>query len=550
MLHDAKRKSRKNIHRGPGAVPAPGTGFLQTPLETAGRCGRCACDRRSRYWPNAVPQTAPASANYIQQPLERRDIVNTFNGSGTIQAADAYTVRTLVKGTVLTADFELGDEIEKGTVLYTLDSADASAECEKAQLALEEAKNGYENALDDQTIRSPIDGTLTAFLVGKGDAVQIGQELAVVRDRSVMLLGLEFPAAEAAGFSIGQKAQVLVDTTFEALEGTVRSVSGTDSASGSNLLTRTVTIAVPNPGGLTPAQAAAATVNSVGSIGSAHFRYQQEQTITAAASGTVAELCAAEGASVRRDTVLLRLSGRDLDRQSRTAQTSVRSAQLNVEAAQRALANYTITSPIRGTVVEKRVKAGDTVGTSLSDNESLCTIYDMSYLEMNLAVDELKIRSLKPGQTVEIRADAVPGEVYTGVVTSVLVAGTTTGGTTTYPVTVRIDRTGELRPGMNATVQIQTEQVQDVLAVPNAALLRGSYVLVTTNSPSAANADPSMTAPEGYVYVPVRTGISDDQYIQILSGLTDGDVIGYDPSTLTNAGYYGGAAVTMTTTEG
>lgn len=500
--------------------------------------------------PMLSPQTAPASANYIQQPLERRDIVNTFNGSGTIQAADAYTVRTLVKGTVLTADFELGDEIEKGTVLYTLDSADASAECEKAQLALEEAKNGYENALDDQTIRSPIDGTLTAFLVGKGDAVQIGQELAVVRDRSVMLLGLEFPAAEAAGFSIGQKAQVLVDTTFEALEGTVRSVSGTDSASGSNLLTRTVTIAVSNPGGLTPAQAAAATVNGVGSIGSAHFRYQQEQTITAAASGTVAELCAAEGASVRRDTVLLRLSGRDLDRQSRTAQTSVRSAQLNVEAAQRALANYTITSPIRGTVVEKRVKAGDTVGTSLSDNESLCTIYDMSYLEMNLAVDELKIRSLKPGQTVEIRADAVPGEVYTGVVTSVLVAGTTTGGTTTYPVTVRIDRTGELRPGMNATVQIQTEQVQDVLAVPNAALLRGSYVLVTTGSPSAANADPSMTAPEGYVYVPVRTGISDDQYIQILSGLTDGDVIGYDPSTLTNAGYYGGAAVTMTTTEG
>ena len=42
----------------------------------------------------------------------------------------------------------------------------------------------------------------------------------------------------------------------------------------------------------------------------------------------------------------------------------------------------------------------------------------------------------------------------------------------------------------------------------------------------------------------------DDQYIQILSGLTDGDVIGYDPSTLTNAGYYGGAAVTMTDNGG
>ena len=98
--------------------------------------------------------------------------------------------------------------------------------------------------MDGQYLRSPIDGTLTSFLVAKGDSVQPGQEVAVVRDRSVMLLGLEFPAAEAAGFSIGQKAQVLVDATFEALEGTVRSVSGTDSASGSNLLTRTVTIAV------------------------------------------------------------------------------------------------------------------------------------------------------------------------------------------------------------------------------------------------------------------------------------------------------------------
>ena len=207
----------------------------------------CLLIRRSRCWPNAVPPRPPQ-----HPPTAHPTAAGTaghrkhLQRQRTIQAADAYTVRTLVKGTVLTADFELGDEIEKGTVLYTLDSADASAECEKAQLALEEAKNGYENALDDQTDRSPIDGTLTAFLVEKAMPAQIGQELAVVRDRSVMLLGLEFPAAEAAGFSIGgRKPKVLVDTTFEALEGTVRSVSGTDSASGSNLLTRTVTIAVP-----------------------------------------------------------------------------------------------------------------------------------------------------------------------------------------------------------------------------------------------------------------------------------------------------------------
>ena len=99
-------------------------------------------------------------------------------------------------------------------------------------------------------------------------------------------------------------------------------------------------------------------------------------------------------------------------------------------------------------------------------------------------------------------------------------AGTTANGSTSYPVTVRIDDMGELLPGMNATAKIPTASVKNVLALPNAALVRGSYVLVTKDSPSAANADPDMTAPEGYVYVPVKIVVSDDDYTQIISGVT------------------------------
>ena len=55
---------------------------------------------------------------------------------------------------------------------------------------------------------------------------------------------------------------------------------------------------------------------------------------------------------------------------------------------------------------------------------------------------------------------------------------------------------GELLPGMNATAKITTASVKNVLALPNAALVRGSYVLVTKDSPSAANAETSMTAPD------------------------------------------------------
>ena len=78
----------------------------------------------------------------------------------------------------------------------------------------------------------------------------------------------------------------------------------------------------------------------------------------------------------------------------------------------------------------------------------------------------------------------------------------------------------------------------NVLSVPNAAITRGNYVLVTKDSPSAANADDSMTAPDGYVYVKVETGVSDDDYIAITSGLTAEDTVAYDSSysTTTLAG--------------
>ena len=63
--------------------------------------------------------------------------------------------------------------------------------------------------------------------------------------------------------------------------------------------------------------------------------------------------------------------------------------------------------------------------------------------------------------------------------------------------------------------------------MPNAAIERGDVVLVTTASPSAANAIADMPAPEGYVYVQVETGVSDENYTEITSGLQEGDIIGY-----------------------
>ena len=197
------------------------------------------------------------------------------------------------------------------------------------------------------------------------------------------------------------------------------------------------------------------------------------------------------------------------------ASDNLRSAELSVEDTQKQVDDYTITAPISGTIISKDVKVGDTVGTSTATADTMCVIYDMSYLEMTLNVDELDILNIKEGQKATITADAVSGQTFEGVVTSISKAGTTTGGTTTYPVTIRIDEMGDLLPGMNATAEI-----------------------VTKDSPSAANADDSMTAPDGYVYVKVETGVSDDDYIAITSGLTAEDTVAYDSSysTTTLAG--------------
>ena len=481
-------------------------------------------------------QAKPASvdASYTEAAPERRDVTNTLSGTGTLNPANTYTVKSLVDGKVLTGTIEEGNIVEESNVLYTIDSSDASTNFEKAEIAMQQAQRSYDKVVDRQYVRAEVAGVVSSLKVTKGDEVTSGQEVAVIRDSSRMLLTLEFPAADAANFSVGQGAAVTLDGTFEQLDGTVTSVSGTDALSAGNLLTRTVTITVKNAGGLTTAQAATASINGVSSIGSATFAYQAERTLTAQAAGTVTSINVQEGSDVAKDDIILGLSGDDLTESIQSASESLRSAEISMQNLQDTMNNYTITAPISGTIIEKDAKVGDAVKTG----DTLCIVYDLSYLEMNINVDELQISSISVGQQVQITADAVPDKTYVGTVTRVSMKGASNGGTTTYPVSIRIDDTDGLRPGMNANAEIVVAEAKNALVVPNAAVVRGSYVLVTKDSPSAANADTAMEAPEGFVYVPVKTGVSDDDYTQIVSGIQEGDTIGYDPSSVSSDSYY------------
>ena len=479
-------------------------------------------------------QDANVDVNYVQTTPEKRDLSNSLSGTGTLNPANTYNVKSLVAGKVLTSTIEEGDIVEEGTVLYTVDASDATTKAEQASITLQQAQRSYDKTVDRQYVRAEVAGVVAILKVAKGDEVTSGQEVAVIRDSSKMVLHLEFPAADAAAFSVGQSAEVTLDGTFETLTGTVTAVTGTDTLSTGNLLTRTVTITVRNAGGLTTAQAATATINGVSCIAAKCFEYQAERTLTTLAAGTVTAINVQEGGAVNKDDIVLQISGEDLTEAIQSAAETLRSAELNMDNLQEAMNNYTVTSPISGTIIEKNAKAGD----ALTAGADLCTIYDLSYLVMVINVDELQVSDVSVGQSVQVTADAVPDKTYTGTVTRVSMKGSSNGGTTTYPVTVRIDETEGLRPGMNANAEIVIAEAGNALAVPNAAIVRGGYVLVTKDSPSAANADPDMTAPEGYVYVPVKIGVSDDDYTQIISGVTGNDTVAYDPSSVSTDDYY------------
>ena len=478
-------------------------------------------------------KAASRDVTYAETTPIRQDVSNSLSGTGTLNPANTYTVKSLVDGKILTGGFEEGDKVEEGDVLYTIDSSDASTNLEKASIALQQAQRSYDKTVDLQYVRAEVDGTVSSLKVAKGDQVTSGQEVAIIRDSSKMLLNLLFPAADAASFSVGQSADVMLDGTFETLKGTITAITGTDELSTGNLLVRTVTIRVNNAGGLTTAQAATASVNGVSSIASATFAYQAERTLTAQAGGTVSAINVQEGDAVSKGDILIELTGDDLTESIQSASESLRSAEISMQNQQDNMSNYTITSPISGTIIEKDAKQGD----ALTSGSTLCVIYDLSYLEMVINVDELQIGALSVGQKVQITADAVADKTYVGTVTRVSMKGSSSGGTTTYPITIRIDNTDGLRPGMNANAEIVVAEANNALVVPNAAVIRGGYVLVSKKSPSAANAVEDMDAPEGYVYVKVETGVSDDSYTEIKSGLQEDDTVAYDTSSVSDDYY-------------
>ena len=465
---------------------------------------------------------------YLTATAQMQEMTVSVSSTGTIQPIDSYNVSGMVTGEVLEASFEVGDQVEKGDVLYRIDPGSAQTTVQQAQLAVQQAQLSYDSIADGLAPKASGAGVVQQLHVKKGDLVTAGSPIADISDTSTMTLTLPFQSADAARISVGEAATVTLAGTLETLPGTVESVAAADLVGNGGALVRQVKIRVQNPGALTTATTATAKVGDIACAGSGTFEANLSQTITAAGSGEVVSVNTSVGSRVSPGQVLVNLGGSSAETSLENAALSLQNAQLSLQNAQDALENYTITAPISGTVIEKNFKAGDTIDNNslTAAGGTLAVLYDMSTLTFEMKIDEKDINKIQVGQEVTITADAVEGVTFSGVVDTVNINGTTVSGQTNYPVTVVINDPQDLKPGMNVSADIIVERAGTVLCVPVDAVNRGS------DKPTVQVAGEGALDEEGNVIDPskletreVTLGRNDNDNIEITSGLTEGDVV-------------------------
>lgn len=474
---------------------------------------------------------------YIEYQVRRGNVVASISGSGTVKPIQQYEIVATVSGEVLEDTFEEGDEVQKGQLLYTIDSSEMEKTLEKADISLERARMSYESTLksfEGLTVRAPFSGRITEVLVEAGDNVQSGTRVATIVDDSFLTARVPFAVNDAQSLYVGQAATLTLENTFETLPAAIAKVYSSKRVVDGSVTVIDVEVSVENPGALNAGTYVTAAVGGIACYKPGILRYADEEYVISEGSGTVDTIIAPGGSYVSQGDPILTMKNSNAENTLRSSQMSLREAELSYASTLEQLDRYKITSPISGSIISKAVKEGDIIDSG-SGNTVMAVIADMSTMIFEIDVDELDIASMREGQRVNITSDALSDKTFTGHVSNIGLLGTSSNGVTTYPMTIVIDEPQGLWPGMNVTADIIVDSAENVLTVPIAAVSRGNLVLVKeSDAPSASgeiNAEEGGSeidqsrAPEGYRYVRVSLGLNDDRYIEITGGLDEGDTI-------------------------
>lgn len=187
-------KRKKLVPIGAGVAAAVVVGVLGMRFMGARKVGAAAM---------AVQRTAT---------VQRMDIVSSLSSSGTLSPKDTYNITSLASGEVIQADFEEGDQVTEGQVLYVIDSSSMESELRSAQNSLERAQSSYDLAAEeynealekysDHTYKATENGYIKTLYVSEGDKVSGNTKLADIYNDKVMKLRIPFLSTDASGLSL------------------------------------------------------------------------------------------------------------------------------------------------------------------------------------------------------------------------------------------------------------------------------------------------------------------------------------------------------------
>ena len=468
-------------------------------------------------------------------------ITSTVEGSGTTKAKQSESITITTAGTVLDVYVQEGDVVEAGTPLFSIDSPAAQDLVNKARTEVEvrqkELKDLYE-AANNLTVTAEFSGKL----MGIENEYEVGQEIgndvtiAQLVDDHVMRLEQYYSYAYENDIYVGQKVTVSIPTVMEVLDGRVVEVNKVSriSAEGSKLFQAVVEL--DNPGVLTKDMLASAVITSNGQeiypYEQGKLEYNRTVDVKTKVQGTIEWVDIMNFLDVSAGQSLMRISGDDNQTAIFNAEESLRTAQDSLKDAEKNLANLNAVAPIAGTVIGLAISPGQ----EIAEKTAVINISDTSVIEVTAKVDERNIAYIKQGMSVNIDQW---GTAFSGVVDKVNLSPEMNNGVATYTATIVVDNPeGQMYTGASVTYSLVASQSDNCLVLPIQCVKYVpdtetgetlSVVFIQTNQrpENAVDVDGSTVGvpAEGFYAVPVETGISDKNNVEILSGVNEGDVV-------------------------
>lgn len=404
-----------------------------------------------------------------------------------------------------------GDKVDGGTLLASVNvnSVLAAMNDVSDQLStLDSSISAAASSSGVSYISASVSGRIKKIYAAAGDSVSG----VMYEHGALMLLSLDGYMAvdiDAPSLSAGDSVTVTGEGGAS-YAGTVDSVTG-----------GTATVLVSDNGTAYGESVTVADENG-STLGSGALYIHDELKIMGY-TGTVSYVSVSENSAVYSGSTLLSLSG-GAESAGYDALLEQR-AELEDELSQ-LIAIYReggVYSGLSGTV--KAVNAvdeddEDSSSEDETDTEQYFSISPDETMSISVSVDESEILSVSVGQSAEVTIDSINGESFTGTVTEIDRAGTSSSGVTTYTAVISIEKTDAMLAGMSASATIKIDGVENALLIPVDALNRtssGYYVYTECDEESGTLGG----------MVEVTAGISNYVYAEITSGLSEGDTVYY-----------------------